>query len=76
MRKKLLLPAALVPLSILLSWSLPSLAGTPGIVNYQGRVVVNGTNFDGAGQFKFALVDGGTWVNFPPLPPRLLKYNS
>ena len=36
-----------------------SLAQVPGIINYQGRVVVNGTNFTGTGQFKFALVDGG-----------------
>jgi len=34
-------------------------AQVPGIINYQGRVVVNGTNFTGTGQFKFALVDGG-----------------
>ena len=42
-------------------------AQVPGILNYQGRVVVNGTNFTGTGQFKFALVDGsGTttyWSN-------------
>ena len=42
-------------------------AQVPGIMNYQGRVVVNGTNYDGIGQFKFALVntDGTTnyWSN-------------
>ena len=32
-------------------------AQVPGILNYQGRVVVNGTNFDGTGQFQFALVN-------------------
>lgn len=32
----------------------------PPLVNYQGRVAVGGINFDGSGQFKFALVDGGT----------------
>ncbi|MCE9612853.1 MAG: formylglycine-generating enzyme family protein [Lentisphaerae bacterium] len=37
----------------------PLLAQVPGILNYQGRVVVNGTTFTGTGQFKFALVDGG-----------------
>jgi len=37
-----------------------SFAQVPGIINYQGRVMVNGTNFTGTGQFKFALVDGGT----------------
>ena len=29
----------------------------PGILNYQGRVVVGNTNFNGTGQFKFALVN-------------------
>ncbi len=37
------------------------------LLNYQGRVVVGATNFQGAGQFKFALVsaDGATtyWSN-------------
>jgi hypothetical protein len=30
----------------------------PHLINYQGRMVVNGVNFDGNGQFKFALVNG------------------
>ena len=42
-------------------------AQVPQLVNYQGRVVVGTTNFDGAGQFKFVLVnpDGTTtfWSN-------------
>lgn len=42
-------------------------AQIPQIINYQGRVAVNGTNFDGTGSFQFALVDGaGTttyWSN-------------
>ena len=33
-------------------------AQVPQILNYQGRVSVNGTNFDGTGQFQFALLDG------------------
>ncbi|HPA20884.1 MAG TPA: tail fiber domain-containing protein [Verrucomicrobiae bacterium] len=37
----------------------------PEIMNYQGRVAVNGTNFDGTGQFKFSLVDDGTTI--PPV---------
>ena len=41
----------------------PCLGQVPGILNYQGRVVVNGTNFDGMGLFQFALVDGGTNVS-------------
>jgi hypothetical protein len=35
-------------------------AQVPSLLNYQGRVTVGGTNFNGTGQFKFALVDGGT----------------
>jgi hypothetical protein len=42
-------------------------AQVPQIMNYQGRVVVGTTNFDGSGQFKFALVNAaGTttyWSN-------------
>lgn len=42
-------------------------AQVPPILNYQGRVAVGGVNFEGTGQFKFALVDagGGTtyWSN-------------
>lgn len=32
-------------------------AEVPQIINYQGRVVVGTTNFNGTGQFKFALVN-------------------
>ena len=47
-------------LLIVLSFSLyPCLGQVPGILSCQGRVTVSGTNFDGTGQFKFALVDGG-----------------
>ncbi|MCB1097135.1 MAG: hypothetical protein KDN22_16295 [Verrucomicrobiae bacterium] len=42
-------------------------AEPPGILNYQGRINVDGSPFNGAGAFKFALVDaGGTttyWSN-------------
>lgn len=33
-------------------------AQVPQLLSYQGRVTVGGTNFDGTGQFKFALMDG------------------
>src|SRR5260221_3222424 len=33
-------------------------AQVPQIINCQGRVSLNATNFDGTGQFKFALVNG------------------
>lgn len=42
-------------------------AAVPQVLNYQGRVLVGGKNFDGNGQFKFVLVDGeGTsyWNNY------------
>ena len=42
-------------------------AQVPNLLNYQGRVVVGTTNFDGTGQFRFALVNpAGTtayWTN-------------
>ncbi|MBL9116583.1 MAG: hypothetical protein JNJ83_16370 [Verrucomicrobiaceae bacterium] len=42
-------------------------AQVPQLINYQGRVIVDGVNFDGQGQFKFALVNsaGNTtyWSN-------------
>ena len=44
-----------------------AVAQVPQMINYQGRVAVGGTNFNGSGQFKFALVGpGGTpsfWSN-------------
>lgn len=42
--------------------AMPASAGVPQMIHYQGRVAVGGTNFDGSGMFKFALVDGGTVV--------------
>jgi hypothetical protein len=39
-----------------LPFVLSSYAQVPGIINYQGRVGVGGTNFTGTGQFQFALV--------------------
>jgi hypothetical protein len=41
-----------------LPFVLTSQAQVPGIINYQGRIVDNGTNFTGTGQFEFALVNG------------------
>lgn len=37
-------------------------AQVPQLLHYQGRIAVDGVNFEGAGQFKFALVDAGTVV--------------
>ncbi len=55
--------------ALMAAFTLPSavFGQVPGIVNYQGRVAVSGTNFTGTGQFQFALVDaaGATtyWSN-------------
>jgi len=55
---KNLLPLLL--LTLLLQWcpTVLEAADPPGILNHQGRIAVNGANFDGDGQFKFALVNG------------------
>ena len=53
----------------LLSWfaAFPLAGQVPHLINYQGRVAVGAANFEGTGQFKFALVnsDGSTtyWSN-------------
>ncbi|MBP7829307.1 MAG: tail fiber domain-containing protein [Kiritimatiellae bacterium] len=53
--------------ALLLGAAAPAGAQAPSILNYQGRVAVGGTNYDGSGQFRFALVNGaGTttyWSN-------------
>jgi hypothetical protein len=62
--KKLLVTLAAAGL---LSFISTSLAQVPGIINYQGRITTSGTNFDGTGQFQFALVNNGAsqtyWSN-------------
>jgi hypothetical protein len=47
-----------------LQFELSSYAQVPGIINYQGRIVDNGTNFDGTGLFEFALVNPGGTTNY------------
>ena len=39
-------------------------AQVPQLLNYQGRVVSNGTNFTGNGQFKFALVNAAATTTY------------
>jgi hypothetical protein len=43
--------------------SSPAIA-VPALLNHQGRMAVNGVNFEGTGQFKFALVDAGATVTY------------
>ncbi|MGY8647984.1 MAG: hypothetical protein ACKVLL_11595 [Verrucomicrobiales bacterium] len=49
--------ARLLGLSLMIG-ALESSAAVPQVLNHQGRVSVGGENFDGSGQFKFALVAG------------------
>ena len=35
-------------------------AQVPSLINYEGRIAVGGTNFDGTGLFQFTLVNGPT----------------
>ena len=39
-------------------------AQEPRLINYQGRVAVGGVNFDGSGQFKFAIVDAAGTTSY------------
>ncbi len=51
---------------LLATGSISARAQVPQMINYQSRVVVGSTNFNGAGQFKFALVTGAgatLWSN-------------
>jgi len=48
---------ALALLAFLAILCIPASAQVPQIINYQGRVAVGATNFNGTGAFKFALVD-------------------
>jgi hypothetical protein len=61
------LPSLCLRLSLLCCGALltfPLAAQIPNLIPHQGRVAVNGVNFDGTGQFKFALVNAAgsvTW---------------
>src|SRR5215212_2821753 len=60
------LPAFAAVLSFL-TLTLPFHAQVPQLINYQGRVAVGTVNFEGSGQFRFALINatGATsyWSN-------------
>jgi hypothetical protein len=57
------LPILLIAIGCL-QFVLSSYAQVPSLINYQGRIVDNGTNFDGTGQFEFALVNPGGTTNY------------
>ena len=58
---RLLILATIITCFILVS---PLQAQVPGIINYQGRIVDNGTNFNGTGLFEFALVNPAGTTNY------------
>jgi hypothetical protein len=62
MKNRILTVIALTLLLLVAQASLPLSAQiqVPGIINYQGRIVDGGTNFNGTGLFEFALLSGGT----------------
>jgi DNA-binding protein YbaB len=55
-----------IALRIALSALVPctALAALPQVLNHQGRIAVQGVNFDGNGQFKFALVNANGSVTY------------
>jgi N-acetylneuraminic acid mutarotase len=60
MKTRLLLAAG----SVFLLLACTVRAQVPSLLNYQGRIAVSGTNFDGSGQFKFSLVNSTGTTTF------------
>src|SRR5262245_41243679 len=48
--------ALTLPALAAIHWGLYTAFGQETVFTYQGRMTANGTNFSGAGQYKFALV--------------------
>jgi hypothetical protein len=59
--RSLLCCAALSAVCLL---SAPLVSAAPSLVNHQGRMAVNGVNFEGTGQFKFALVNSTGTITY------------
>ena len=59
--KHRILPIALAALFLA---GIPKAISAPPLINYQGRVAVGTVNFDGAGLFKFALVNEDGTLTF------------
>jgi hypothetical protein len=60
--KNLLIRTALLAFMTLTAGWLP--AQVPQLISYQGRVGVDGVNFDGSGQFKFAFVNAAGTISY------------
>src|SRR4051812_44190781 len=61
---RLLWTAILTICAWILAASLSAADPIPGVLDYQGRIDVNGTPFTGSGHFKFALVDAAGSVTY------------
>jgi hypothetical protein len=48
---------SILALSACVLLALPAIAQVPQIINYQGRVAVSGTSFNGVGQFNFSFIN-------------------
>jgi hypothetical protein len=59
---------------VLLSGAVATMAQVPQLLNYQGRIAVNGTNFTGTGQFKFALISAGTNASVQATASGIVSY--
>lgn len=56
--------AALAAVFALLPPDASAAPGVPALLNFQGKVVVGSTPFQGTGKFKFALVSGDGLTTF------------
>ena len=57
-------PLLIVTAAVIAASPLTLRAQVPQLINYQGRVAAGGVNFDGSGQFKFALVNAGATTTY------------
>jgi hypothetical protein len=54
----------LIAIVLSLTLTLTARAQVPGVINYQGRIVDNGANFNNTGSFEFALINPGGTTNY------------
>ena len=66
MKTRILTAIALPALLLVAQAFLPVSANAqvPGVINYQGRIVDNGVNFNNTGSFEFALISPGGTTNY------------
>lgn len=58
-------PSLIAFLTVFSAWvSCPASAALPQTLNHQGRIAVQGVNFEGNGQFKFALINASGTLSY------------